>query len=109
MFDLATTVEWLVFFDYSIRDHLLKKRKKNMSLLFQGFVQFFVWIILRYFDVLINICEVSDLFHIVFEISVKDQNFSLTLLCTYVSTDTPIFVLDLEQSSSSIYKKNFHF
>ena len=80
-----------------------------MSLLFQGFVQFFVWIILRYFDVLINICEVSDLFHIVFEISVKDQNFSLTLLCTYVSTDTPIFVLDLEQSSSSIYKKNFHF
>ena len=77
-----------------------------MSLLFQGFVQFFVWIILRYFDVLINICEVSDLFHIVFEISVKDQNFSLTLLCTYVSTDTPIFVLDLEQSSSSIYKKN---
>ena len=80
-----------------------------MSLLFQGFVQFFVWIILRYFDVLINICEVSDLFHIVFEISVKDQNFSLTLLCTYVSTDTPIFVLDLEQSSSSIYKKKFHF
>ena len=52
-----------------------------MSLLFQGFVQFFVWIFLRYFDVLINICEVSDLFHIVFEISVKNQNFSLTLLC----------------------------
>ena len=73
------------------------KTGKTLSLLFQGFVQFFVWIILRYFDVLINICEVSDLFHIVFEISVKDQNFSLTLLCTYVSTDTPIFVLDLEQ------------
>ena len=52
-----------------------------MSLLFQGFVQFFVQIFLRYFDVLINICEVSDLFHIVFEISVKNQNFSLTLLC----------------------------
>ena len=40
-----------------------------MSLLFQGFVQFFVQIFLRYFDVLINICEVSDLFHIVFEIT----------------------------------------
>ena len=77
----------------------------TLSIICQRVIQLVLRIAHTYSDSLTDICEVSYLFHIIFEISVKNQNFSLTLLC--VQTRQSLFWTQSHHTPQLI-KNNFH-
>ena len=74
-----------------------------LSFIFPVLTQLFLWKLHSYFWVLTRyLWSIRFIPHSFWDICEESEFFSHT----FMSTDMPIFVLDLEQSSSSIYKKN---